>query len=218
MDDNERRASNREKSRRWREKNPGYAAAAVSKWREENPEKVLAQWKRQSARRSAKGPRRRNTTTPCVRCGATDRMPSGPCRPCTVRRAEERKRLYPELVRQLGNERSRRHRARLSPKEKREKNARVNLAKALRGHGLTVEQYEAMVAAQDNRCAICGNEQVGRFGRLAIDHDHQTGAVRGLLCARCNLCLGQFNDDIETMKKAIEYIEKHRSFTVTFAA
>jgi Recombination endonuclease VII len=51
-------------------------------------------------------------------------------------------------------------------------------------YGVSIEEYEAMVAAQDNRCYLCGRRQVRK--RLAIDHDHRTGIRRDILCQVCN--------------------------------
>jgi hypothetical protein len=51
-------------------------------------------------------------------------------------------------------------------------------------YGVTEEQYRALLMAQDGRCAICG--RLPRNRRLAVDHDHNTGEVRGLLCYTCN--------------------------------
>lgn len=51
-------------------------------------------------------------------------------------------------------------------------------------YNLTVEQYDAMLEKQDGKCAVCG-----RSGTLYVDHDHDTGVVRGLLCPRCNTCM-----------------------------
>lgn len=60
-------------------------------------------------------------------------------------------------------------------------------------YGITVEQYDAMLERQEGRCAICrGEDPGGRFGRFAVDHDHATGAVRGLLCMMCNTTLGRY--------------------------
>jgi hypothetical protein len=62
--------------------------------------------------------------------------------------------------------------------------------------------------SQGGRCAICG--KVPRSRRLAVDHDHKTGEVRGLLCASgdfgCNKGLGYFNDDPELLRRAYEYL------------
>lgn len=71
--------------------------------------------------------------------------------------------------------------------------------------GITVEEYDAMVAAQGGRCAICRGENT-RGVRLPVDHNHKTGKVRGLLCERCNLALGQFGDDPQLLERAIAYL------------
>lgn len=78
-------------------------------------------------------------------------------------------------------------------------------AKLKREYGLTVEQYAALVAAQDGRCAICGGPP--RLQRkLAIDHDHTTGAVRGLLCGPCNVGIGALGDTAEGVERAVRYL------------
>lgn len=77
---------------------------------------------------------------------------------------------------------------------------------ALRRKGLTPEDYGAMLAQQSNRCAICANTQAGR--RLAVDHCHTTGVVRGLLCSACNIGLGCFKDSIELLNSAVSYITR----------
>ena len=66
-------------------------------------------------------------------------------------------------------------------------------AKTLAQYGLTPEDYDRMLAAQGGRCAICGTDNPGGQGnRLHVDHDHETGRVRGLLCQGCNARLGWF--------------------------
>lgn len=81
--------------------------------------------------------------------------------------------------------------------------------------GLTLEQYEAMVQAQHNLCAICGqperqkrNSGASKPLGLAVDHDHQTGRVRGLLCRACNRALGGFYDDPVALRAAADYLER----------
>lgn len=78
-------------------------------------------------------------------------------------------------------------------------------------YGITGEEYEALLAAQDGKCFIC--EKPPRAKRLAVDHDHNLGftreAVRGLLCRRCNhRLLGSAHDATRILKRAIEYLEQ----------
>lgn len=77
----------------------------------------------------------------------------------------------------------------------------------LRKYGLTLARYESMRVAQANRCAICF--QVSESNRLSIDHDHETGAVRGLLCTRCNWALGIMLDDPERLQSAATYLRSN---------
>lgn len=80
-------------------------------------------------------------------------------------------------------------------------------------YNLTPEEFEAFWITGQGKCWICKNKlEKPRATRgqlpdvVAIDHDHITGKVRGLLCNKCNKGLGFFNDDIELLKKAIEYL------------
>lgn len=81
-----------------------------------------------------------------------------------------------------------------------------SLEYALRQHGLTRADYDRTLAAQGGRCAICRSETPKGPGRWHIDHDHVTGAFRGLLCNNCNRGIGFFADDPEIMKAAARYI------------
>lgn len=74
-------------------------------------------------------------------------------------------------------------------------------------YGISLEQYNEMVVAQDGRCAICRGPPT-RNGRLYVDHDHKTGKVRGLLCWEDNLVLGQAKDSPERLRAAAEYLER----------
>lgn len=79
-----------------------------------------------------------------------------------------------------------------------------------RKYGLTLEEYEAILA---RGCAICGAEddlQWSNKRRLCLDHNHANGKVRAALCHHCNVGLGSFQDDPKLMRKAARYIEKHR--------
>jgi hypothetical protein len=74
-------------------------------------------------------------------------------------------------------------------------------------YGISAEQYLEIAEKQENLCAICGNPPGSQA--LSVDHDHETGEIRALLCAGCNLGLGWFRDNIEVMRQAIEYLRKH---------
>lgn len=72
--------------------------------------------------------------------------------------------------------------------------------------GITIEDYEQMLSEQNHVCAICFGTEKRSHKSLAVDHCHDTGVVRGLLCSNCNLGLGNFQDNIEILKSAIEYL------------
>lgn len=74
-----------------------------------------------------------------------------------------------------------------------------------RRYGLTLEDYDRMLEAQDGKCAICG-EFDETFGRLVIDHCHDRKKVRGLLCSICNRALGGFRDSPELLSRAVAYL------------
>lgn len=86
-----------------------------------------------------------------------------------------------------------------------EKFAAYQLKNACKKHGIKVSDFEWLKKRQKNLCAICQRPQI-RGKRLAIDHCHRTGRVRGLLCDGCNGGLGLFGDDPERLQAAIEYI------------
>lgn len=88
--------------------------------------------------------------------------------------------------------------------------ARKRKAHLKKEFGITSADYEDMLAAQNGVCAICGtNSPSPHRVNFYIDHNHVTGAVRGLLCSKCNAGLGQFQDDVKLLAKAISYLEKH---------
>jgi hypothetical protein len=77
-----------------------------------------------------------------------------------------------------------------------------------RKYGLSLEEYNEQLDAQGHVCAIChGINASGR--KLAVDHCHKTGAVRGLLCSKCNSALGYLNDDPQHVAAALEYLKWH---------
>ena len=74
-----------------------------------------------------------------------------------------------------------------------------------KNYDITIEQYNNMLNAQNNKCAICHNK-FKPFKDTHIDHNHITGKVRGLLCVKCNSGIGYLNDDINLLKEAINYL------------
>lgn len=77
-------------------------------------------------------------------------------------------------------------------------------------YGITVEQYEAMLGAQGGGCAICEVAEGDSKGRrLFVDHNHVTGEIRMLLCARCNFAVKGLADDADWGRKVIEYVERY---------
>lgn len=77
-----------------------------------------------------------------------------------------------------------------------------------RKYGCTKKQYLSLLSKQDGVCAIC--QQECEKGRLCVDHCHNTGAVRGLLCRNCNLGLGNFKGDPDNLKEALNYLCQHQ--------
>ena len=74
-------------------------------------------------------------------------------------------------------------------------------------YGMTLEEKEALLKSQNNKCKICKDELQGK--KLHIDHCHTTGKIRAILCHHCNTGLGLFKESPELLTKAIEYLEKH---------
>ncbi len=73
-------------------------------------------------------------------------------------------------------------------------------------YGVSPEQYDAMYEAQGGVCAICRTE--GGSYRLAVDHDHATDQIRGLLCSNCNAAIGLLQDKPEYLSSALLYLER----------
>lgn len=73
-----------------------------------------------------------------------------------------------------------------------------------RKYGITPCDFTRMRIERGDRCDVCGTV----YPKLAIDHDHETGRVRGLLCLNCNTGLGQFRDSVELLNAAIRYLDR----------
>lgn len=76
--------------------------------------------------------------------------------------------------------------------------------------GLTVPEYDNLFETQLGCCAICGVHQDSLSRRLAVDHCHDSGKVRGLLCSNCNTGIGNLRDSIELLQKGVIYLERYQ--------
>ena len=76
-----------------------------------------------------------------------------------------------------------------------------------RRHGITLEYFNNLLKIQNNECAICGNKFRNNKD-TCVDHDHNTGKIRQLLCFNCNIGIGKFRDSIVLVEKALSYLHK----------
>lgn len=80
---------------------------------------------------------------------------------------------------------------------------------------MTKDEYLRMVEEHNNLCAICGRPETERSSPhtdemdLSVDHCHETGKVRGLLCRQCNIALGRFREDVDILQSAIAYLNRY---------
>lgn len=122
----------------------------------------------------------------------------------------------PEVRRAYQREYSQRHSARKTARAAAWNKANPERRRAIKikhRFGITGEEYDRLLETQGGMCALCGQpETVSHNGQtpsmLAVDHDHETGAVRGLLCFRCNVGLGHLDGLLE---KAMQYVTRYRS-------
>jgi hypothetical protein len=148
---------------------------------------------------------------PCKKCGNTERYISGnkPCVNCTKRSSKSRweegkttewKQKKKDQVNAYN--RRRYHSLTLEEKKKRNRSQQVAL------YGLTLDQYDDMILNQNGLCALCGCPETNpKKFNMCIDHDHNTGKVRALLCDRCNRGIGSFGDNIDLLEKAVLYLK-----------
>ena len=91
--------------------------------------------------------------------------------------------------------------------EGRQRNREVHLK---RKYGITLAEYDEMFDEQNGRCGICGTEEAGsKYKHFAVDHCHDSGAIRGLLCSNCNRGIGLLGDNLKDLSKAVLYLAKN---------
>jgi hypothetical protein len=106
---------------------------------------------------------------------------AGLCKPCTIKQMADRYHSNPLISR----------------------NAALK-----RGFGITLDQYNELLAKQNYQCACCGTTDPRGQGTFHVDHCHKTGIIRGLLCHLCNTGIGKLGDDLSGLLKAVAYLEK----------
>ena len=79
--------------------------------------------------------------------------------------------------------------------------------KLQKSYGIGYAEYLTMLDAQNNACAICGTNDTGNRKAFHVDHCHDTGKIRGLLCGNCNSGIGNLRDDINLLQRAIAYLQ-----------
>jgi hypothetical protein len=84
----------------------------------------------------------------------------------------------------------------------------------LRHYDISLEKYNQILLNQNNCCKICKINILEVSRRFAVDHDHETNQIRGLLCVHCNSGLGHFKDKKELLQEAINYLEESKNSTL----
>lgn len=150
------------------------------------------------AEAKAQGLKRYFTGKPCKHGHVDERyVSSGKCAPCVNLQQRVFRKKYPERV------------AKNKRKYHRKNKAKVREYKLRKNFGISSCEYDEMFAAQGGCCAICKLPAETFPVCLAVDHCHDTGKVRGLLCGNCNRGLGYLQDDRERLRAASRYLERY---------
>jgi hypothetical protein len=141
--------------------------------------------------------------------------PSKVCWRCRILRDQKERRDYQRIKAVIGGaerrlyqaQKQREWRARNPFHERKTDPLKARESKLRVKFGITPEAYEALLQRQGGVCAICAKaETTGR--RLAVDHCHKTGRIRGLLCALCNTAIGKLGDSPELVERALNYLRE----------
>jgi hypothetical protein len=90
-----------------------------------------------------------------------------------------------------------------------EHRTKVRRKRQLARFGITPDDYERLYREQGETCLLCNEAEIFTNRLLAVDHCHETGKVRGLLCGRCNTGIGMLRESLPLMQRAMEYLRKH---------
>jgi hypothetical protein len=166
----------------------------------------------------------------CYRCGdlkpiseyqpSVIKVGSGACRPCKYsakREYEKRNRAKANAARSAHRKRNI-ERSRATARAHYRNNPETYRGYNLGRYGITVEQYDALLADQGGCCACCGAVANRNGKRLFVDHDHVTGMVRGVICHKCNAGIGALGDNIAGVRRALSYLERAQGQALPHAA
>lgn len=131
------------------------------------------------------------------------------CKVCRNVRCSKYRKDHPEFIAHLNKMNTERRKTYYADPERKRKYKSLELK---RTYGITLEQYELLFNRQNGLCAICNKPELGtRNDYLAVDHDHTTNEIRGLLCNFCNRAIGLFCDDIVVIEQAVEYLKEYKN-------
>lgn len=141
----------------------------------------------------------------CVKCGESKEYsefsPNGVTKKGTQK--------YRSRCRECDNARQLKHR-KVNPNTHRYSKERLKGYQVKAAYGITYDEWLNLMNSRGWSCEICGREVETSGRALAIDHDHSTGALRGVLCQRCNCAIGLLSDNEETLHNAIEYLQRSK--------
>lgn len=152
----------------------------------------------------------------CADCGQLSYPPAQMgklperCDPCRAERARRKRQEISQRYRLADPERQKRmsreshERRKLDPGYLQSRREYLMLTK----YGLTVADFDALLASQGGACAICQGDRNGPGSRFHVDHNHTTNLVRGLLCSRCNTAIGLLQDSPHLAEKAAAYLRQ----------
>jgi hypothetical protein len=140
-------------------------------------------------------------TLKCSHCGEQKNPDAFP-------KASGKPRGYAWVCKKCKIERRKEKQASMSEDDWKKQNRRYWLKTS---YGITLEEFDDKLKAQNNKCAICQCDSENAFNNtLYVDHCHNSNKLRGLLCHACNSALGKFRDSVSILKNAIAYLEKHK--------
>lgn len=130
------------------------------------------------------------------------------CKICRALKYKAYRLANPEKVKQTNLKNTEKRKLFYSSEEGKKCSRKAHLK---RMYKISIEDYENKLTEQNHKCAICNQENTyDRYGVLAVDHCHVTNKIRGLLCYKCNVGLGNFNDNIQLLNSAINYLTKYK--------